>query len=91
MTSGSGKEKNIDGQINCLIQKSLESSKDRDDSSYGVFRNITTREEELTNNKATKAYCQVRICLKTVFGFAEHTKKRNIWIRIKDNATMKCC
>ena len=52
--------------------KLISSSRDSDKLSTGFHRSIEARERELVTNKTTKGMCQVRVCSKDVFGFAEH-------------------
>ena len=74
MASSSGKviEEIDNAHIICLMYNLLSSDKDNDDLSIGFLRSIDARKRELTNNKTTKRKYHVRICVKDIFGFAEH-------------------
>ena len=57
------------------MYKLITTAKGCDDLSIGFDRNRDNRKNELTNNKNVKGKYHVRICLKDVFGFAEHQEK----------------
>ena len=77
LTTSSGKhlEEISHAHIVFLMYKLLTSSKDGDDLSTGFDRNRGRRKNELTNNKKIKGKYHIRICLKDIFGFAEHKEK----------------
>ena len=77
LTTSSGKHlENIDqAHIVSLMYKLLTSSKGSDDLSIGFDRDRNRRQRGLTNNKAQKGKCPIRIYLKDVFGFAEYQDK----------------
>ena len=57
------------------MYKLITSAKDTDGLSIGFDRDRGRRQQQLTNNKIIKGQCHVRICLKNIFGFAEHVEK----------------
>ena len=77
LTTSSGKhlEEVSHAHIVSLMYKLLTSSKDSDDLSTGFDRNRGRRKNELSNNKTIKGKYHIRICLKDIFGFAEHQEK----------------
>ena len=77
LTTSSGKHlENIDhAHIVSLMYKLLTSSRDCDDLSIGFDRDRNRRKRELINNKNIKGKYLMRICLKDIFGFAEHQEK----------------
>ena len=66
-----GKEKTDlnDAHIKCSIYIIKTSRKDNDHLSIGFHRNITSREQERTNNKTTKRKCLVKIFVEVVFSW----------------------
>ena len=77
LTTSSGKllEESSHSHIVSLMYKLLTSSRDSDDLSIGFDRSRGRRKNELTNNKTIKGKYHIRICLKDIFGFAEHQEK----------------
>ena len=58
-----------------LMYKLITSSRDTDDLSIGVDRDLARRQRELTINKKQKGKCYVTIMLRDIFGSAEHQQK----------------
>ena len=77
LTTSSGKhlEKISHAHIVSLMYKLLSSGKGSDDLSIGFDRDRNRRKRELTNNKNIKGKFHLRICLRGIFGFAEHQEK----------------
>ena len=77
LTTSSGKhlEEISHAHIVSFMYKLLTLSKDSDDLSIGSDRNRGRRKNELSNNKSIKSKYLIRICLKDIFGFAEHQEK----------------
>ena len=55
-----------------LMYRVLSSSREPKDLSIGFDRSRDRRKREFTNNKNVKGIYHLRICLRDIFGFAEH-------------------
>ena len=75
ISSGKHLEEISQAHIVSLMYKLLTSSKDSDKLSIGFDRNRGRRKSEISNNKNIKSKYHIRICLKDIFGFAEHQEK----------------
>ena len=97
LTTSSGKHpENIDhAHIISLMYKLLTSSEGSDDLSIGFDRDRNRRKQKLTNDKNMKGKYHMRICLKDIFGLAEHQEKATYGLgykltltRASDNAVL---
>ena len=94
-SSGEHLEEISHDHIASLLYKLLTSSKDSEDLSVGFDHSRDRRNCELTVNKIVKDKFHVRICLRDIFGFAEHQETATFGLgykltltRITDNAVL---